>query len=181
MLYRLSLLAIFSLVGLTANAQPGPGNGLASPEYAGTAPRHASWDKLAQLGGSWRLANPKSTAEKAFRIRMRPISKITAMLETFGNPAGLTTETVYHRDGENIMATHYCAQGNQPRLLLTPTSTPGTLSFRFHDITNLTSKANSHLIRLDFKLIDDDNLERRETYTQNGITEESVLRLTRVW
>lgn len=39
----------------------------------------------------------------------------SAMLETFGR-AGHQTATTYHADGPGLVATHYCAQGNQPRL-----------------------------------------------------------------
>ena len=87
MFCQLSLLALFSFVGLAANAQPGPASKSATPAHSGAGvPGHSSWRTLAQLGGFWRLANPTSTAEKAFRINMRPISKNTALLETFGNP-----------------------------------------------------------------------------------------------
>lgn len=185
MLHRLSFLAfaLFSSVGLAANAQPEAAPQPAPTAQAGAAnaPDKTPWQTLSQLGGSWRLAAPSSAAEKAFRIDIRPISKASALVEIFGTRGSITTETVYHRDGQNIMATHYCAQGNQPRLLLTPVSQPGALSFKFHDITNLNNKADSHLIRIDFKIIDDNQLERRETYTQNGIVEESTLRLKREW
>ena len=181
MLYSLSFLtlALFSLIGPAANAQPEavPKVGQSALAGAASVPGKTPWQTLSELGGSWRLATPSTAVEKAFRIDMRPISKNSALVETFGS----ATETVYHRDGQNIMATHYCAQGNQPRLILTPVSQPGALSFKFHDITNLNNKADSHLVRIDFKIIDGDNLERRETYTRNGIAEESTLRLKRVW
>jgi len=184
MLNRLALSALLIFpFGLAAHAQPGPASKLVSRTLPGQAiaVSRTPWETLANLGGAWRIAVPRTAAEKAFRIRMRPISRTTALLETFGNPAGVTTETVYHRAGGNIMATHYCAQGNQPRLLLSSTSTPSRLSFNFHDITNLGTKADSHLVKIEFNVIDDDHLERRETYTQNGIDEETTLRLKRVW
>ena len=130
----------------------------------------------AALASGW----VEDEVKKAFRIEMRAISRGSTLVETFGDPAGSTTQTVYHPAGQSIMATHYCAQGNQPRLLLAPDSKPGSLSFKFHDITNLKNKEASHLVRIDFEVIDQHHLQRRETYTSNGLVEESILRLQRV-
>ena len=139
----------------------------------------ALWDALVSLSGSWSIASPVSDADKAFRISVRSISRGTALVETFGNPRKNVTETVYHRAGDKVMGTHYCAQGNQPRLVLDQTSTPDRLIFRFHDITNLQSPAASHLVKLEFKLINNDVVERIETYSAAGTIEVSQLRLQR--
>lgn len=137
------------------------------------------WQTLASLAGSWSIADPKSDAERAFRISVKSISKGAALVETFGNPLKNVTETVYHRDGDKIMGTHYCAQGNQPRLVLDPSSTPDRLIFRFLDITNLQSPAASHLIKIEFRLNSKDAIERLETYTAAGAVEVSQLNLRR--
>ena len=139
----------------------------------------ALWQVLASLSGSWSIANPVSDAEKAFRFSVRSISKGTALVETFGNPLKNVTETVYHRDGDKIMGTHYCAQGNQPRLVLDPASTPDRLIFRFLDITNLQSPAASHLVKIEFRLSSKDVIERLETYAAAGALEVTQLRLRR--
>ena len=52
--------------------------------------------------------------------------------------------TLYHLGNENLMATHYCPQGNQPRLKLTNNSTTSDLRFSFFDATNLANLASSH-------------------------------------
>ena len=147
---------------------------------AGATPlARTPWQTLAALDGSWRLAAPRTDGERDFRISFRMISRGSALVETFGNPAKNVTETVYHRDGEKVMATHYCAQGNQPRLVLDAAPKPDGLTFRFFDITNLATPQASHLIRIDFRIIERNQIERRETYSENGVTDESVLRLIR--
>ncbi len=46
--------------------------------------------------------------------------------------------TVYHRDGDDLVATHYCSMGNQPRMRASGGSaTAKSIRFRFADITNL--------------------------------------------
>ena len=141
----------------------------------------ASWKAISTLGGIWGIAEDDPGYDKNFRISLQAISNGTALVETFGDPAQRVTQTIYHRDGNNIMATHYCAQGNQPRLILTP---PVTLSeklvFSFLDITNLASKNHSHLVRLEFKILDGNRIERIETYRQGNEREVSGLKLVRL-
>lgn len=86
---------------------------LACPAAAGDGAQ-AAFRTLQGLVGSWRLTKPATDKQRAFRIIYRMISANTALVESFGDPAGQPTETIYHLDGDRLMATHYCAQGNQP-------------------------------------------------------------------
>jgi hypothetical protein len=72
-----------------------------------------AWNAMVRaLPGRWHVTRGDgSTVEVAFKL----VSNGSALVETFGNP-GHETLTVYHRDGAALLATHYCAQGNQPRL-----------------------------------------------------------------
>ena len=44
---------------------------------------------------------------------------------------------MYHLDGDRLLATHYCPQGNQPRLKLMDDGDPKRLSFAFVDGTGM--------------------------------------------
>jgi hypothetical protein len=76
--------------------------------------------------------------------------------------------TVYTMDGERILATHYCPQGNAPRLYLAKSDEDGTHHFEFLDGANLQNPGGFHehafWIRLDLP----DSLTRSETYIANG-------------
>ncbi len=144
-----------------------------------TSTAEMRFKQLQGLAGSWKLTTPKSAGQSRFRISYRLISRDTALVETFGDPAGSITQTVYHLDGPNLMATHYCAQGNQPRLRLQTDSTDTTLHFAFFDVTNLKHPEDSHLIDLRFTLLKDGRTEREETYLSNGQKDVSTLVLER--
>ncbi len=77
------------------------------------------------------------------------------------------------------MATHYCAQGNQPRLVLTDGDTKDFV-FEILDATNLTDPGSSHLVRLRFTINEDGSLERSETYRHSDAQETSRLHLHRI-
>jgi hypothetical protein len=142
---------------------------------AGTA-----FEQIKQLSGEWKLVAPKSEKQAAFRISYHSISRGTALVETFGNPKGDVTETVYHLDGTRLMLTHYCAQGNQPRLRLATDSGNGKLHFVFWDATNLAREGDPHLVDLRFTFKPDGRLRREEIYRENGKEDLSVLELERI-
>lgn len=102
------------------------------------------------------------------------------LVEEFGDPAKQPTQTVFHRDGERILTTHDCAQGNQPRLSLRAASSPDVLLFDFLDATNLRSAADSHLVRLTLHRRDANHLVREEVYATGGREEIGTLVLERV-
>ena len=131
------------------------------------------------LAGSWKLPSPKSTREEAFRISFKEISRGSALVETFGDPAGSVTETIYHLDGAQLLATHYCAQGNQPRLRMVRDDPRTGAEFAFQDATNLATEKASHLVRMRIRL-DGDRLEKDEIYVANGKEDVTTLALVRV-
>jgi len=139
-----------------------------------------SWDRLKALVGIWQRTDASTPASKAFRIRYRLISADTALVEEFGDPAKQPTQIVFHLDGDRLLATHYCAQGNQPRLQLRTGRSNDVQVFDFLDATNLRSAADSHLVRLTFRWPDPDHLVREEVYATNGREETSTLVLERV-
>ena len=150
---------------------------LAAPSRA--ADPATPWARLKTLAGTWQRTDASTPTSKAFRIRYRLISADTALVEEFGDPAKQVTQTVFHPDGERLLATHYCAQGNQPRLRLRTAPASDALVFEFLDATNLQHAEDSHLVRLTLRWRDADHLVREEVYAANGREEASTLVLER--
>jgi hypothetical protein len=134
------------------------------------------FDEMKRLVGTWRRAdNPSSP----LRIRFFLTAGGTVLVEQWQRGDQAHSLTVYHRDADTIIATHYCPQGNQPRLALLPPSTEKVVRFSFRDATDLESVRESHLTSLTFDLSDEAVLVRRERYRQAGLDEDSELRLVR--
>ncbi|TFI57418.1 hypothetical protein E2493_15170 [Sphingomonas parva] len=131
---------------------------------------------LKPLVGRWQGI---SSSGRRLDISYRLIANDSVLVETWRSPSGRETMTVYHRDGARLLATHYCAQGNQPRLRLTRTERSGRMHFAFADATNLPSQASSHLHDFWIEPIDAQTLKRSETYRENGVAEEESALLTR--
>lgn len=78
----------------------------------------------------------------------RAIAGGSALAETFGGPTRATM-TLYHSDHGGLVATHYCAQGNQPRLRAVDVQ-PDALRFAEADVTDLDPE-EAHLVELVFE------------------------------
>jgi hypothetical protein len=136
----------------------------------------ATWQTLAQaLPGSWSgTTDAGSTVEVTFRT----ISKGSALAETFGS-AGRETMTLYHPDHGDIVATHYCGQGNAPRLRVTQASARAVV-WKQVDVTDL-DRDEASLVETDLALAPDGkSFERVEVYRDaNGALERTRWRFVR--
>jgi hypothetical protein len=75
--------------------------------------------------------------------------------------------TLYAPDGDGIVATHYCAMGNQPRMRAKPSGDPRHVDFQFLDATN--AGASSEMMRrLVVTLQDPDHFRQAWTSSANG-------------
>jgi hypothetical protein len=128
--------------------------------------------QLKQLAGDWK--------GKTVNVSYALMSADTALVETYAVGSKHETLSVFHPAGATVMVTHYCAQGNQPRLKL-ENATTNRWVFTFADATNLSSASASHLVRLELELSGDGRrLKRVETYEDNGKPETTSLELERV-
>lgn len=64
--------------------------------------------------------------------------------------------TMFHTDGDRLVATHYCAMGNQPRMISEPSNDTKVIAFKFKDLTNDDGKSGS-MRDLTIRLIDKDH------------------------
>lgn len=151
---------------------------LSAAPSRGASPTPAeAFEKLSSLVGDWEAKTEKGTT---IRVNYRLVSADSVLVQTYKTPSGRETITVFHRDGANLIATHYCAQGNQPRLRLDGTSGETSLGFVFMDATNLPDVQASHLRRLQFDFVDSDHYVATEIYSAEGKDEPGVLKFARV-
>jgi len=136
-----------------------------------------AFDEMKTLVGIWKKEGGKSPN---FSVSFELTANNSVLVETWLRNGKKHSFTMYHLDNENFMATHYCPQGNQPRLKLAKESSISDLRFKFLDVTNLTSVANSHQHSLGFELSKDTNIIlRKESYISADVEDFSELRLVR--
>ena len=145
------------------------------PVVVATEASAGSFDRMKALAGTWR---PAGDAASPLRIRFSLTAGGSVLVEEWlrrGKPHSLT---LYHRDGARLVATHYCPQGNQPRLVSAGEGAPAMVRFRFLDSTDLDA-GEEVLTDLSFDLTDPRRPVRRERYRGDGHEQPSLLRLER--
>lgn len=133
-----------------------------SVAVAGEPSPQAVFEQLKTLEGQWRSASGKTMAD------YRVIANASTIVETWTMSPTRQSMTVYTMDADRIIATHYCPQGNAPRLALAGTSADGAHHFEFVDGANLQDPQGSHEHAFWIRLESPDSLVRSETYIANG-------------
>ncbi len=151
---------------------------LSLPLLLGAAPSPPAADlaALARLAGTW---HPAGRPQSPLRIHFSTTAGGTTIVEQWTNAGKPHSLTLYTQDGARIVATHYCPQGNQPRLASLPGTGGATLRFAFRDATGI-DPGESWLSTLSFDWSDPALLIRRETYRTGTTDEPSELRLVRL-
>jgi hypothetical protein len=85
--------------------------------------------------------------------------------------------TMFHPDMDELLATHYCAAHNQPRMKLM-SATPTRLVFEFKDGTNI-GPHDGHMAGLAIDLIDANHHDEEWSYEQDGKRSTSVFHFAR--
>ena len=155
---------LVSCVFVSAQAQHDPGE---SPPASKT---NDTFNFIKALAGDW-----QGSFEWIGKNRKGPLNARyyltgngTAVVEDLimdGNP---NMTTVYHLDGADLRATHYCAAGNQPRLKATSTDGDKVVKFHMVDITNMPNPEAGHVRDLELRLTSANQITILFTFVGSG-------------
>ena len=150
------------------------GTALALLAAAGAGATPAEWNRIKSLAGTW-----KGTAEgKPVSVTYALVSNGTALMETLDGDHDTTMITMYAPDGASLLATHYCAAGNQPRMRATGSPDGRSLAFEFVDVSGQGTEVMRRLV---VTFVDADHF--RQTWTSRAADDRehsSVFEYTRV-
>jgi hypothetical protein len=137
---------------------------------AGDTPANPTdtFERMKTLAGEWDADLP-GFGKIGDSIRL--VSNGKAIEETLGTPAD-NEVSLYMRDGNRIVLTHFCAMtpdGHQVRLETAPlASAPGSIVFAFLDAINLHDPAAPHMRQVVMTFTDRNHLSEKWTKTENG-------------
>ncbi len=124
---KVILLSVFLLAAIAVMAD----------EHKSVIAPNASFDKMKTLEGSWVGTMVEGAKEYPATTRFAMISDGSALMAWLGEGTPYEMVTVFHVDGADLMATHYCASHNQPRFVAVSGGDPNRLIFKFKDGTNI--------------------------------------------
>ena len=140
-----------------------------------TAAARAAFDQLKGLAGAWRGQRPNG---RDIGVTYRLTAAGSVLVETWALGPDRESLTLYHMDGAELVATHYCPIGNQPRLRLTR-ATAGRLDFTFRDATDLApGEAHQHDFWIEIK--GPAAISRGETYVEGSAFDSETIDFARI-
>lgn len=128
----------------------------------------AAFERVKSLAGEWKT-EPKEGGHHEGKVVYRVTSNGFTVMQTQFPGSDHEMVSMYHVDGDNLLLTHYCAVGNQPRLKLDKkASTPNELKFVFDGGTNLNADKDMHIHGLRTVIKDKGHVEEEWDAYQEG-------------
>jgi hypothetical protein len=150
---------------------------VAAPAAPGTNP---AWEKMKSLVGEWEGTMAHGDMNMPVKASYSLVSDGTSLMERLDAPDHHEMITMYYPDGSRIMMTHYCSEGNQPRMRAQAAAgEPKSLAFDFVDATGLVSPQAEHMRKLVVRFDDADHFTQEWTHRRAGKEETGVFKYTR--
>ncbi len=139
-----------------------------------------AWEKMKSLVGEWEGTVTDGGTALPVSVTYLLVSSGTSLMERLSTPDGQDMVTMYHPDGSRIFMTHYCSEGNQPRMRAqAPTGEPKSIAFEFVDITGLPDPKVEHMRKLVVRFDDANHFTQEWTHRKGGHEETGVFKYSR--
>jgi hypothetical protein len=116
-----------------------------------------AFDAMKKLVGDWVSEEKDADGKQQVMSSFKVTSNGSVLHETLFPGTNHEMVTVYHMDGPDLIATHYCALGNQPRLKYQAGKDPKVLEFKSVSVGNAKSMNDMHMGLAKFTLTDDNH------------------------
>jgi hypothetical protein len=148
------------ILGVSALAASAAVAGLASADPGATTGRapSAAFERLRGLAGEWVAAEDGEMSRKGDLVaRYAVTAGGSAVVETVfpGSPHEMVT--VYHADGPDLVLTHYCVEGNQPRMRARAAK-GSRFDFEFDGGTGIDPRRDRHMHSATVELVGSDEI-----------------------
>ena len=117
--------------------------------FAGSGSVHAAdtdiFQRLKALQGEWVGVDEAGKATSQVMSIFKLTSGGHAIREVMFPGTEHEMVNMYYRDGETVQMTHFCAGGNQPRMMLMASPQDATVRMQFIDVSNLQTANDEHM------------------------------------
>ena len=126
---------------------------------AAATPAHPTFERLKKMAGTWVEADKDGKPTDKVHSVVKVTAGGSAVHETYAPGQPMEMVSVYYRDKGDVLMTHYCVLGNQPRMKADPASPPNTIVWKFAGGTNLDPAKDTHMHGATVTFVGDDRLE----------------------
>ena len=137
----------------------------------------AAFEVLSSLVGQWKGVQEGVDITLTYTLTANG----SALMEEFRPAKGPVMLTMFSVDGDRLLATHYCAAGNQPQMATREITEPQNkpLVFSLVRVTGMRTPDDWHNTGVEVMLDDKDHLTQKWTYLYQGKTGTAIFHFTR--
>ena len=165
---RTAAMCLFLVTG-TAAALSAPGcsappdrASLRTVAPASDAQRTLLIDRIKALAGEWEMVDnsPVPLPPGAHAATFTVSSNGSVVREIMFPGEDYEMTNIYHMDGPDLVMTHYCAVGNQPRLRAVAATPDGPIFFDTDSVTNLASPDDHYMGQMPLEILTPDRIRQ---------------------
>jgi hypothetical protein len=123
------------------------------------APANAGLEKMKKLVGTWVTADEEGKPTDQVVSVIKLTAGGSTIHETLFPGQDHEMVSIYTTDGPDLVMTHYCMLGNQPRMKADPKSPANKITFNFTGGGNLDPKKDKHMHGATLTIVDNDHIE----------------------
>ena len=142
----------------------------------GQSSAQKSFEHLAALKGNW---TGKNAQGMPVNVNFRETSAGSALLSEIQAHNHENMVSMFHLDNDRLMMTHYCAIGNQPRMIASVSPDGKTFKFSYLDATNLATPDAGHMEYAVFTMLDANHHTEEWVFADHGKEHREVFQLER--
>lgn len=169
---RFVLFVLFLSVPAASRAQSATHVMPATSDAAAAPLTAKAFDQLKTLAGSWvgRLSTFPSDPRVDGNFAQFSL-RVTSLGNAFVHEMSISGRadhplTMFYRDADRMLLTHYCDAGNRPRMVATPSADGKTIDFEFLDLAG--GNEYGHMHHATFTFIDENHHTEDWTYMTPG-------------
>ncbi len=120
---------------------------------------HAGLERMKKLAGTWVEADKDGKPTDKVVSVIRVTAAGTTVHETIFPGQPMEMVSIYHLDKGELVMTHYCSLGNQPRMKADLKSAPNQIKWVFAGGTNFDPAKDMHMHGATLTFIDNDHIQ----------------------
>lgn len=126
------------------------------------------FEQIKGLVGTWQGTRKAYDGEETITARYSLTAKDTAVMEQLfpGTPKEMVS--VYTQDGHDLVMTHYCMLGNQPRMKTQGRAPSKHITLTYVDGTGMRSPHEMHMHEVTITIMDDSHMTHQWTLYDKG-------------
>jgi len=126
------------------------------------------FEQMKTLVGTWQGTRKAYDGEETITAQYSLTARGSAVMEQLfpGTPKEMVS--IYTQDGHDLVMTHYCMLGNQPRMKTQGLVSSDTITMTYMDGTGMRSVNDMHMHELTIRFMDENHMTHHWTLYDKG-------------